>query len=265
MIKPGVSTACLYPLYTEKALEKVGEMGVKHSEVFFNSHCEIKKDFILDLKKTADNFGITIPSIHPFSSWCEPVMFFSPYERRFDDVMEYYKHYFEAANVLGAKILVFHGDSLHHITENALYFERFKKLYDLGKTFGITVAQENVSRCKSGELPFLLEMKKELKDDLKFVFDTKQAVRKNYNPYGFYEGIKDSIIHIHISDYGDMGDCLFLGDGVLDYTKFIKTLTENNYSGSIMLELYRDRFEDYENKLIKNIDYLNKITLDYAK
>ena len=38
--------------------------------------------------------------------------------------------------------------------------ERYERLYDLGKTFGVTVTQENVSRCTGGNLDFLVKMKK---------------------------------------------------------------------------------------------------------
>ncbi len=261
-IKIGVSTASFYPIYIEKAFEMLGENGVLNAEIFFNTLSEIKPDFIKEIKKIAENKGVSIPSIHPYTSFAEPFVFFSQYERRFLEGLDYYKNYFEAMNILGSKILVFHGDNVHRFTSNEFYFERYNKLVELGKIYGVIVAQENVARCKSGDVEFLLEMKKALGENAKFVFDTKQAARKGYNPHLFYEKIKDSVVHIHISDYGEKGECLFIGEGILDFEKFSLLLKENNYIGSIMLELYSsyyDNIGNYHQKIYENYNYMKSI------
>ena len=45
-MKIGISTACLYPMLTEKSLEEVGKSGIKDAEIFFNSMGELEKDFV---------------------------------------------------------------------------------------------------------------------------------------------------------------------------------------------------------------------------
>ena len=41
-MKFGASTACFYPLETEKALKKVCELGYKYAEVFMNAPSELE-------------------------------------------------------------------------------------------------------------------------------------------------------------------------------------------------------------------------------
>lgn len=257
MIRAGVSTASLYPMVTEQALNELAIRGVDCVEIFLNSDCELKKDFINGLKSTLDSFNISVSSIHPYTCGIEPMMFFTQYPRRFLDILDYYKKYFEIMNLLGAKIFVFHGNKPQNAFPEEQYFERFKGLSDLGKTFGITVAQENVARCSSGNLDFLKRMAQALENDAKFVLDTKQAVRKGYNPYEFVEALNNKIVHIHISDFGDKGDCLLVGQGNLDFNNFLKKLTFCSYTGSIILELYSNGYKNVD-ELIDNYVYIKK-------
>lgn len=118
------------------------------------------------------------------------MMFFSAYERRIADVLEYYKKYFNAMNILGAELFVFHGNKSLLQIPCELYCERFLKLYETAREFGITAAQENVSRCSSGSLCFMKEMVRNLGDKAKFVLDTKQAVRANESSFDILRTLK---------------------------------------------------------------------------
>lgn len=246
MIKSGVSTACLYPRLVEEALYELAIRDVDHVEIFFNSHCELEIEFVNNLKKIIDDYEMTVSSIHPYTCAIEPFMFFTQYQRRFLDILDYYKKYFEIMNILGANIFVFHGNKMQNSFPNDEYYERYLKLCDLGKQFGITVAQENVARCTSGDLNFLKEMSKALGDNAKFVLDTKQAVRRGYDPYDFVKEIGDKICHVHISDHGDKGDCLLIGKGDLNFKEFVKELTKCSFTGSIILELYANGYSSID-------------------
>lgn len=255
----GVSTACLYPDVTEDALEALCSAGIKHTEIFINSHCELNPNFIADLRSISDRYGSQTVSFHPYSCGIEPMMFFTHYPRRFYDALEYYKKYFEAMNSLNANIFVFHGNHINNIIDDELYFERYLGLFELGLRFGITVTQENVSRCTSGSLEFMCRMKKALGNKALFTLDTKQAVRRGYDPYEFLDSLGNSIRHIHISDHDDKSDCLPIGKGVLDFEKFISKLGEIDYSGHIMLELYRHNFDTIQD-LVDNYNYMKKLS-----
>ena len=252
MIRAGISTACLYPMVTEKAFYELAKRNVDCIEIFFNSHSELEKPFVKELKNIANCYGISVSSIHPYTCGIEPMMFFTQYPRRYLDILDYYKKYFEVMNILGGKIFVFHGNKPQNKIPDELYFERYKGLFDLGKTFGITVAQENVVRCSSGDLDFIKKMSYELKEDAKFVLDTKQAVRKGYSPYDFLNAIGEKIVHIHISDFGEEGDCLLIGKGKLDFARFSQQLTKYSFTGSIILELYSNGYKGIDD-LIQNL------------
>lgn len=257
MIRAGVSTACLYPMVMEKALYELAVRNVDCVEMFFNTHCELDKNFVNELKRITENYKISVSSIHPYTCGIEPMMFFTQYPRRFLDILDYYKKYFEVMNILGANIFVFHGNKIQNNTPDEFYFERYKGLYDLGKQYGITVAQENVARCSSGDIDFIKTMSKALGDDAKFILDTKQAIRKGYSPYEFLDAVGNKIVHIHISDFGEDGDCLLVGKGNLNFPKFTKALTNCSYTGSIILELYSSGYNDIC-ELSQNLSYIKE-------
>ncbi len=260
MIRAGVSTASLYPMITERALNELAIRKVDCVEIFINSNCELKKSFLYNLKSIIKSHGIKVSSIHPYTCGIEPMMFFTQYPRRFLDILDYYKKYFEAMNLLGADIFVFHGNKPQNKFPDEMYFERYNGLYELGKTFGVTVAQENVVRCTSGDIAFLKKMIDTLGDSAKFVLDTKQAVRKGINPYDMVDLLGERIVHIHLSDYDEKNDCQLVGKGKLDFVKFINKLKEYSYTGSIILELYSNGYSDVD-ELVHNFDLVNE-TLD---
>ncbi|MGN1480678.1 sugar phosphate isomerase/epimerase family protein [Porcipelethomonas sp.] len=242
-MKAGVSTACLYPRLLEESLYDLAVNGIDHVEIFVNTDSELKKSYVSGLMQTLKRFEVTCRSLHPYSCPMEPMMFFSVYERRVADALEYYKRYFNAMNILGAEIFVFHGNKNTMQISSEFYCERFHKLVSTGKEFGITVAQENVSRCTSGSLSFMKDMVRLLGDDAKFVLDTKQAVRAGENSFNILRTLKNHIVHVHLSDNGELGDCLQIGRGRFNIKQFLGVLEKESPDCSVMLELYRSNFD----------------------
>lgn len=257
-MRAGVSTACLYPRLLEEALYDLALGGVSHTEIFINTDCECNRAFVAGLAETLSRFEMTCRAVHPYTCPMEPMMFFSNYPRRMNDILEYYKRFFGVMNQLGAQIFVFHGNKSGMQTPNALYFERYARLVQLGKSFGVTVAQENVSRCESGSLRFLKEMAAALGDDAHFVLDTKQAVRAKENIFDMVRALGDHICHVHISDHGELGDCLPIGKGRFQVKRFLGLLSEVGFDGSVMLELYRSNF-DTISELVHNYHTLSRM------
>ena len=105
-MKIGISSASLYPMETELALKTLGEYGVSVTELFFNSPSELKQPFIMELDRIRRFYGTEINSLHPSGSVGEPYYLFSGYLRRYRDAFEYYKQYYYAASVLGAKTVL---------------------------------------------------------------------------------------------------------------------------------------------------------------
>ncbi|MCD7796162.1 MAG: sugar phosphate isomerase/epimerase [Clostridiales bacterium] len=250
-METGASTACFYPLETEKALERVCKLGFKTAEVFMNAPCELEDGFTKELKSIADGYGTSIVSVHPFSSFLESSCIFGDYKRRYDDFIGIYEKTCHAAAVLGADTVVIHGavEKPKIPIPDERYFERFAELIEVGKREGVTVCQENVSRFKSRSIEFCKKMRDALGDDFHMVFDIKQTVRSNQDTFEFLEEFKHEIHHLHISDNSPLGDCLPPGKGSFDFKRFFDILQKANYGGTCVIELYSGRLDvDFELK-----------------
>lgn len=256
-MRAGVSTACLYPKPLEESLYELAVNGVSCTEIFVNTHSELKKSFAYGIKNMLERFDMSCVSLHPFTCEMEHLMFFSDYERRFSDILEYYKLYFRFMNIVGADIFVFHGGKAGR--EKEFFCDRFSRLYRAGKENGVTVALENVSRCQSGSSVFVRDIAKMLGNEFALVLDTKQAVRAGENPFSFLEAAGSRIVHVHISDSGEMGDCLPIGKGRFRFRQFFDRLNALNPEASVVLELYRSGFGGIS-ELITSYNILSKMT-----
>ena len=241
-MRAGVSTACLFPQHTEEAFYDLALGGIECAELFINADSDVTRPRVHTLQTLMDRFGITIPSVHPFACPIESMMLFGSYDRRADDMIAYYKRTFAVMQQLGARIFVFHGNESRFAVDTALYCERFARLAAVGREFGITVAQENVARCQSGKLAFLTEMRRILGDDVHFVLDVKQAVRAGESPTQMLRTLGSSVVHIHISDHSEKGDCLLLGAGNFRIRSFLELLHSVSPESAVILELYRSNY-----------------------
>jgi sugar phosphate isomerase/epimerase len=254
----GLSTACLYPQETEKTFEYYCKNGVKAVEIFLNTFSELDKGYIRAIREQGDAYGTKVVSIHPFTCGFEPFMMFTDYPRRFADALEFYKPYFEIFTLLGCDIFVFHGDRREGQLPSEMYFERYAKLYELGQSYGVNVAQENVVRCRSYSAAFITQMKKALGDRVSFVLDTKQVVRAGENLEEMLDAMGERIIHVHLSDNNMCSDCMPIGKGTLDIEHLLINLRCLNFNRSIIIELYRENFTSNE-ELLSSLKYLVKL------
>ncbi len=241
-MKAGVSTACLYPMVLEKAFLTLAQTGVKTTEIFVNSHCELSDPYKKEMLAVQKEYCIDVVSVHPFTCGIEPMMLFTAYERRVTDMLDYYKRFFEYMNDFGAEHFVLHGNKVQNQIEDEMYFERYIKLQEAADKFGICVVQENVSRCTGGSLDFLVKMKNALGYKASFVLDLKQAHRAGNDPTEMVTALGKNIKHVHFSDFGKTGDCLKFGFGEYNNEAFFTALKEQDYNGNVVLELYRNGF-----------------------
>lgn len=259
-MRVGASTACFYPLETEKSLQQVIDLGFDRTEIFFNADSELDTSFVKSLKTQADSSGIQVVSVHPFSSFLESNCIFGDYERRYNDYIDIYRRTCNAAAELGAKYVVIHGalEKPKRPLPEEHYFERFKGLVDIGREEGITVCQENVNRFRSQSIDFCKRMRAQLGDDFNMVFDVKQAVRAGYSPFQFLDEFKHDIVHIHISDHCDTADCMPPGRGSFDFQRMFSFMESVGYDGSYVIEIYSLGYDVY-NELKFSKEYLNQI------
>lgn len=239
----GLSTACLYPQNTEDALRLIATTGVQATEVFLNSDSELAPAYIRELRQIADGSGIRTLSVHPYTSGMEPMLFFSAYTRRFEDGREYYKRYYEAVNLLGGDIVVFHGHFAGMKIEPQDYFHRFAVLLEDARQAGVRLCHENVSRCYGRSPDFFVQMRAAL-PRAEYVLDVKQAVRSGATALEFVRAMGKNIAHVHISDHDADHDCLPPGKGTFNIGEFLNLLRCNGYDGGVLVELYRENFGD---------------------
>lgn len=260
----GISTACFYPRPSELTVQELAGRGVGCIEYFVNTLSEMDPGFVRELRRMLDAGGARAVSLHPFTCAFEPFMLFTRYERRLDDAVEWHRRYFEAMNLLGAEIFVFHGDRYRGesppptAVSDEEYFERFAMLRDLGKTFGVTVAQENVERCRSRNLPFLRRMADYLDGDVAMVFDNKQAVRSGVDYRDYIETVGEQVVHVHLSDNSPENDCLPIGEGTLDIADLLERLRKKGYGGRAVVELYGEFMEDMD-AVYRSLDRLQAL------
>lgn len=245
-LKAGISTACLYPQETEKALSTLLEHGFCHFEIFLNTISEIAPAYIKALCGMLREHNAAVKSVHPFTSGYEPYLIFTDYDRRYRDSLDFYDRYFDAAAQLGAELLVIHGDrkTPENGISNAAYFDKFGELSLRGERYGITVAQENVNLFRSQHPSFLKAMRAYLGERAKFVFDVKQAVRSGNDPFAVCSAMGQGLVHVHINDNLPGQDCLLPGKGSMDYNALLDLLIKNGYRGDLMIEVYHKNFRE---------------------
>ena len=261
MQKAGISTACFYPLETEKSFDIVCESGCSCTELFFNSPSEISDGFIKELRAKQLYHGIDIVSIHPFMSLAESFYLFSSYERRFHDIFPLYERYFEIMNELGAKICVIHGLKIPGSISDLLYFERFAKLIEAGKKYGVSVCQENVVHHRAQSSEYLRAMTDFIGEDFGIVLDIKQARRAGADAYDIINSLHKNIKHIHISDFNDTNDCITPLKGNFDFAHFFSTLKEKGYKGDYIIELYEHSYENIQ-EIFDSYSKISKLLID---
>jgi sugar phosphate isomerase/epimerase len=247
-MKIGMSSASFYPVVdTEDTIELMKETGFNCGEIFLNCPSEYEIDFIKKLNEKKNECEFDIISVHSFSSSFEPYLFDS-YKRRVRDMMSQYKAVCRAAAMLGASFYTFHGmrfqglDTLNMKKVIAVYEE----LSYIALDNGIKLCQENVSWCLSGNLKFLSMLKEECKSPVYFTVDIKQAYKAGISPLKYINVMGDRLKNLHLNDRDDKHVCLLPGQGNVDFSSIKQGLNAINYSGSGIIEVYRENYSTYE-------------------
>lgn len=258
-MKTGASSACFYPLETEKSFQLLCENGFKNIEIFLNSPCETRQDFVRELKAIKDYYGVNVTSLHPYESFGEGYNFFSNYYRRYEDACENYKRFFNAAAELDAKYVIMHGAKNGADVSDDEYADRFTRLNEIAMTFGCFMAHENVVNFSGQRPEFMALLKKYGKENFKMVLDIKQARKANVEPAEYIRAAGESIVHVHLSDCTETSQCAPPGErGLFDFGKLFTQLENINYKGKYIIELYSDGFDGIED-IINSAKYLEGI------
>ncbi len=252
----GVSTGCFYPRKTIDCLQKVADMGIKFTEVFFNTDSELEEEYLYSLKDVADKNNIKIVSVHPFTSAIETFMFFTKSEYKLADSVKYYEKYFKACKILGAEYVVFHGC---HTTADYMDMKRYSEILNIlrnkRREYGVYISQENVVKFKCGYIENLTELLKYGNENIRYTLDIKQSFRAKQKLDRIMKLMGDKISHIHISDYSDDGDSLIPGQGSVNFSEYLKIAEEKYGVKYGLIEIYNDNLDSIK-ELKKSVKML---------
>lgn len=253
----GISTSCFYPMKTEDTLSHIADLGFRQIEVFVNAPSESTVTYAKSFRSTADALGLKIIAFHPFSSFAETYCLFGAYGQRRQDFYDIYKGYFEAAATMGAMTFNFHGCRSDWPIEPEFYCEIYYELYRRAQQSGVCFSQENVNRHYAGRADFIRMMSQQLKDDVRFTFDVKQAMRIGEDPCAIRDAMGEKLIHFHASDYRSGGACALPGQGECNYSAILNDHLRSDRVGKV-IEVYSGDYTN-ENELRDAAIFMNKL------
>lgn len=252
----GVSLACFYPEHPEAALDHLPKIGANLSELFINTISEMTPEYIENFAEKAQQQGVQIYSLHPFTSAIENYLFFSPYDRRMADAADFYERYFIAAARLGARVVQMHGDKgscLHDIDRFAAGIEEISRR---AARHGIILAQENVYMNSVNHPEFIYQLRRKLGEGaVKFTLDLKQAYKGGQDIFAVCEAMGRDIVNFHINDFDKEHICMLPGEGTVEYPKLFEKLKAQGYTGPAIIEVYSDNYSSLD-QLEKSFRFL---------
>lgn len=256
----GISTACFYPLPIELAIDRIAALGFDTIEIFFNTDSEYEPAFLDLIAERLHRYGITLVSIHPFTSLMEGMLLFSQYERRTQDGLWQYRRYLHAGRRLGAKYLTLHGERSMAKDATPREMEQrcavYRTLCGIAAEEGMVIAQENVAWCKSREPAYLRQLYDNV-PDLRYTLDIKQAGRAGHHWREYLDIMGDRLVNVHINDWSETESCLLPGEGEMDYPAFFEALRRVHYDTQALIEVYSANYTS-EDQLVRAAQVLQQ-------
>ncbi len=255
----GMSTACFFPnVYNEDAIDVMGKMGVSRCEIFFSCMAEYQQNYVKELKRRADHWGIEVSSVHAFSLQFEP-MLFSAHDRARQEALDIYKQVLDAASMLNAQSYVFHGPAnvkrARKLVLNYDYIaERTQPLTELSQQQGIKLSWENVHWCWYSSPDFPQKLLPLLSpESLWFTFDLKQALQSGYEPADFLLQTQGTLSNVHICDvqFDEQLGCVPVLPllGCVNFDELVSSLNQISYSGPVIYEVYSHNYKNHDDLL----------------
>ncbi len=243
-MKIGVSTACFYPERTHDALNTLVNNGVRDIEVFFNTDSETSARSLENIAKTVSVAGCNICAVHPYHCAFDWFYLFTGYEDRISDGIAMYERFFDAVRFLGVPIMTFHGEHKNSSLQAEKSFEIIKRLIDTAAKYDITLCIENVARNKLRTVRDIVKMREYFNDDISFTIDIKQARRSGESPLELIDAAGGCLKHLHISAKDAHNDCIVPDINDPEILAIIDRLNGINYTGHIIIELYKDGYRE---------------------
>ncbi|MGX8679275.1 MAG: sugar phosphate isomerase/epimerase family protein [Sphaerochaetaceae bacterium] len=259
MSKISFSTGALYILETVDAFACLRKAGFENAELMPQCQADLSLKSLSEFDRT----GIHISSIH------YPLAFFALLYnanpgmcregRAFADNLALF------AKKAGTSIVVVHTESEYTglmktlvgdvITANLRYLSACLE------EAGVTVAMENHPEGV-GQKPDTLDsyVQKLAIPNMKIMVDTTEVIEGGGDPYEFIRDLKDTVCHLHLSDFANGTKHLPIGTGDINWKKLFELLKQRDYSGYYTLEpSYRHYLEDIDSKLRRDYDFISSL------
>ena len=165
-MQAGISTASLFlKKPNEEAVALLREWGVPVAEVFLSTFSEYNRNFG---RKVAENKGnVFVNSVHTLTEQYEPQLY-GAYDRVRKDAVSVLRGVMEVAREMGAQYYTFHGVARIKRTGNYDNFSHLspktREICDFCRTFGVTLAFENVEWATYNRPGVFRELKRDCPD-----------------------------------------------------------------------------------------------------
>jgi len=224
-----------FKLGVKESLEKareIGLAGIQLSNVKDELDIEKLSDSgIGDLKHLVESYGLVISAVcgdlggHEFTDK-------SDVEERIKRT----KKIMEATRALGCSIVQTHigkipGDE--DAKERGVMKYALEILGEYGEKIGCFLATETGPESPALMYEFLSTIKYET---TKEIYDPANLIMKGYDPIEGVKELKDYIIHTHAKDGKKNNGEVPLGEGDVDFEKYLEALKNINYNGFFVIE-----------------------------
>jgi len=233
----GASTGALYPgMSTEDAVDRLAGIGFPILEVLLQTAGEYEAGFVHHLVGRVRYGGSRVHSVHTHT---ELHRLFDPYARRRAEGFDAFRRAIEAAALLGAGNLVWHGlTRADH--QRGVGFDAFAEV--LGQLayeaadHGIEVCLENVAWCVVRDAESVT-MVRGWGLPIGFTFDPFQAVDAGVGHGTVLRAMAGRLRNVHVSDAAPRGRRhLPPGEGEIDWPALLRLIRGAGYDGPLMIE-----------------------------
>ncbi len=236
----GLSSGALYPhVATEETAEVAARLGLWELELMLQTAGEYEAIFLRDTARRCREAGCRVHAVHLWRDF-HPLL--SPYPRRVAEGYAHFARAIEGAQLLGARVLVWHGPEQGELGPEAAW-EGFidvaaERVAACGAA-GLTLAVENVSWCALASAREVSAFAARLPDAPGFAFDPFQAAEAGANPFMVLAAMGERVVDVHLSDRRAADPTarhLPPGDGDLPWPALLRAIAGAGYTGPLIVE-----------------------------
>ncbi|MEM1509673.1 MAG: sugar phosphate isomerase/epimerase family protein [Thermofilaceae archaeon] len=219
-----------------KFIELVAEMGAEGVDLgyYWRSRKERK-----EAKKKLSESGLELAIYITSSDFSKPKV-----EERKAEIEKAKKSILEAKEMEAAMLRVHPGDlkpGVNPVEAEQWVSESLAEVADFAAGEGIVIAVENHGRYFSGA--DVMERLFKADKRLRLVFDTGNFTLEGDDPVTAAEKLAKWVVHVHAKDRDEKGRMCSPGEGIIDFEKICRILSDEGFSGfySVEYEGWRDQ------------------------